>query len=137
MEIGVEVKILAKAMIKQLARVENDVRDQVKQFQTRANNLVCVGVVGINYADHYVGYEAGRTYPTDGAEHRHPAQEAPDAERRLLAALETKFDELVFLRYRATNEPPCDFEWVDHLNTRHDYGAALVRVSETYETRFG
>ena len=83
-EIGVEVKILAKAMLKQLARVENDLRDQVKQFQTHANNPVCIGIVGINHAESYVGYEGERVYKTDGTSRRHPIQEAEQAERRLI-----------------------------------------------------
>ena len=36
----------------------------------------------------------------------HPVQEAEEAERRLRDALSRKFDELIFLRYRATNEAP-------------------------------
>lgn len=136
-EIGVEVKILAKAMIKQLGRVENDLRDQVKQFQTHANNPVCVGIVGINHAERYVGYEGERANTTDGTgKYRHPIQEAEQAERRIYDALSTRFDELLFMRYRATNEPPYPFEWVDHVNTRIDYGAALVRISNAYDIRF-
>ena len=136
-EIGVEVKVLAKSMLKQLARVQNDLRDQVQQFQTRATNPVCVGIVGINYAARYVGYEGGREYPTGGDGGPHPVKEAAQAEARILAELEPKFDELVFLRYRATNIEPFPFEWVDPIDTRNDYGAALVRISEKYETRFG
>ena len=136
-EIGVEVKVLAKAMLKQLARVENDLRDQVQQFQTRATNPVCVGIIGINYAEQYVSYEGDREYPTGVAGQPHPAKEAPRAEARLTAALEPKFDELLFLRYRATNIKPYPFEWVDPIGTPKDYGAALVRISEKYETRFG
>ena len=135
-EIGVEVKILAKAMLKQLARVENDLRDQVKQFQTHANNPVCIGIVGINHAESYVGYEGERVYKTDGTSRRHPIQEAEQAERRLSDAVATRFDELLFMRYRATNEAPYPFEWVDHVNTTIDYGAALVRISNAYDIRF-
>lgn len=39
-EIGVEVKILAKAMIKQVNRVINDLRDQVSQFRRRGCLLI-------------------------------------------------------------------------------------------------
>ena len=52
-------------------------------------------------------------------------------------ALETLFDELLFLKYRATNEPPYLFEWVEPIGLRLDYEAALVRISKTYEDRFG
>ena len=137
-EIGVEVKILAKSMTKQIARVENDLRDQVRQFQTKANNPVCVGIVGINYAKHYVGYEGDREYRTDGtASARHPSQEAPQAENQLSQVLGTTFDELIFLQYRATNEPSYPFEWVNEVGTQMDYGAVLARISEKYDTRFG
>ena len=126
-EIGVEVKIFSKAMIKQLGRVENDLRDQMKQFQTKANNPICVGIIGLNCAERYVGYEGDRSYPTDGtARYRHPVQEAPAVERRLSQALESTFDELLFLKYRATNDPPYPFEWVEPIGVRKDYGAALA-----------
>ena len=137
-EIGVEVKVLSKAMVKQIGRVENDLRDQVKQFQTKANNPVCVGLVGINYAESYTSYEGDRSFSTDGsATYKHPAQEAPAVEARLSHALETTFDELLFLKYRATNEPPYPFKWVHPIGVRKDYAAALARISDTYDTRFG
>ena len=137
-EIGVDVKMVSKAMIKQISRVDNDLRDQVKQFQTRASNPVCVGVVGLNYAAHYVSYEGDRVYRTDGTAGKpHPKTEAPKTEPRLHQALDPKFDELLVLKYRATNEPPYPFEWVDLMETRLDYGAALARISREYDTRFG
>ena len=71
------------------------------------------------------------------ADTRHPVQEAAQIERRLSATLETKFDELLFLKYRATNEEPYPFGWVDSIGIRKDYGAALVRISNAYEARFG
>ena len=55
-EIGVEVKIFSKAMVKQLGRVTNDLREQVDQFHTRATNPVCIGIVGINCAEYYVSF---------------------------------------------------------------------------------
>ena len=64
-------------------------------------------------------------------------QEADEAERRLRDALSQKFDELIFLRYRATNEPPYPFAWVAYTETHRDYGAALTRVSRAYDQRFG
>ena len=136
-EIGVEVKILAKAMIKQIGRVESDLRDQVDHFNRRATTPICVGVVGINRAERCVGYEGDRAWPTDGVRRKHPVQEADEAERRLRDALSRKFDELIFLRYRATNERPYPFAWVDYTETHRDYGAALTRVSRVYDQRFG
>ncbi len=46
-EIGVEVKILLKAMIKQIDRVINDLRNQVIQFRRGGENPICIGVIGI------------------------------------------------------------------------------------------
>ena len=83
-EIGVEVKILAKAMIKQIDRVMGDLQKQLAQFKKRGGTeCICVGVVGINHAPYTVGYEGDRSYKTDGKANRHPVQEAADAERRL------------------------------------------------------
>ena len=136
-EIGVEVKILAKAMIKQIGRVESDLRDQVNHFNRRATAPICVGIVGINRAERCVSYEGDRATATDGVRRKHPVQEADEAERRLRDALSRKFDELVFLRYRATNEAPYPFAWVDYTETHRDYGAALTRILRAYDQQFG
>ena len=136
-EIGVEVKILAKAMIKQIGRVQNDLRDQIDQFHRGAGTPICIGVVGINHADYCIGYEGDRAWKTDGSKHKHPIQEAVDAETRLRNEVAQKFDELLFLRYKATNDEPYPFEWVNYFETFQDYGAALTRISRAYDTRFG
>jgi hypothetical protein len=79
-EIGVEVKVLAKAMIKQIDRVINDLRNQVVQFKRGGGRPICVAIVGIKRADSMVGYEGDRPFPTTGAGgFLHPAQEAPEA----------------------------------------------------------
>lgn len=136
-EIGVEVKILAKAMIKQIERFTHDLAGQVDQFRHGAGNPICVGIAGINRADHCSSYEGERVTTTDGRKHKHPVQEATEAEARLKADALPKFDEFLFLRYKATNEPPYTFEWVDYKRTFADYGAILTRVCRTYDTRFG
>src|SRR5580658_9977635 len=84
-EIGVEVKILAKAMIKQIDRVQSDLTHQVLNFKKRAGSQkpICVGVVGINYANEMTSFEGGRSYPTDGKKFKHPIQEAEPARLRL------------------------------------------------------
>lgn len=136
-EIGIEVKVLAKAMIKQIDRVVNDLRNQVTQFKRGGGHPICVAVVGINCADHTTGYEGDRPFPTTGrAGFLHPCQEAPEAERRLRAQAAGEFDEFLILRFRAANEVPFPFEWVDFKETRLDYGAALARISATYQQRF-
>ncbi|HTW80469.1 MAG TPA: hypothetical protein VME23_13055 [Terracidiphilus sp.] len=136
-EIGVEVKILAKAMIKQIDRVQSDLANQVLNFKKRAGSKkpICVGVVGINYANVTTTYEGDRSYKTDGIKYKHPIQEAEQARIRL-AAVREFFDEFVILRFRAKNEPPYPFEWVNAKETQLEYGAALIRISNEYQNRF-
>src|SRR5260370_15214970 len=50
-EIGIEVKVLAKPIIKKIDRAINDLRNQVVQFKRGGGNPICAGVVGINAAD--------------------------------------------------------------------------------------
>jgi len=136
-EIGVEVKILAKAMIKQIDRVINDLRNQVVQFKRGGGHPICIAVLGINHAESTVGYEGDRPFPTTGKQgFLHPFQEAPEAERRLRAEAAPAFDEFLVLRFRATNAPPYPFEWVDYNETRLDYAAALSCISARYQQRF-
>ena len=137
MEIGVEVKILAKAMIKQIDRVMNDLRNQVVQFRRGGGNPICVAVVGVNHAANTVSYEGDRSFPTTGRQgFPHPFQEAPEAERRLNAIAAPDFDEFIILRFKATNVPPYPFEWGNYNATRLDYAAALSRISARYQQRF-
>jgi hypothetical protein len=136
-EIGVEVKILAKAMIKQIDRVKSDLVNQVHNFKRRSgsSNPICVGVVGINYAEVTTSYEGDRSYRTDGGLYKHPIQEAEQARVRL-ASVAPEYDEFLILKYRATNEPPYPFEWVNQRENALEYGAALIRVSNEYQRRF-
>jgi hypothetical protein len=46
-EIGVETKILAKAMIKQIDRVLSDLENQARVFRSRGSNAIAAAVVGI------------------------------------------------------------------------------------------
>jgi len=136
-EIGVEIKVLAKAMIKQIDRVINDLRNQVSQFQRGGGNPICVAIVGVNHAKRCVSYEGERAFPTTGhGGFMHPYQEAPEAEGRLVADAAPAFDEFLVLRFRATNEPPYSFEWVDYKAARLDYAAALTRICSRYQQRF-
>jgi hypothetical protein len=136
-EIGIEVKILAKAMIKQIDRVKSDLAHQVQHFRHRAGSstTICVGIVGINYAEVTTSYEGGRSYRTDGGVYKHPIQEAEQARARL-ASVAPEYDEFLVLRYRAVNEPPYPFEWVNQKETVQEYGAALIRISNEYQRRF-
>jgi hypothetical protein len=137
-EIGIEVKILAKAMIKQIDRVIGDLRKQVEQFQhgAGASKPICVGVVGINHADFTTGYEGDRAFATDGKKHKHPYQEAAEAERRLIDEAKSSYNEFLILRYRARNVDPYRFDWVDVKGTKLDYAAILTRISREYDRRF-
>ncbi len=136
-EIGVEVKILAKAMIKQIDRVINDLRYQVEHFKRGGGNPISVAIIGINHAESTVGYEGERPFATTGRQgFLHPFQEAPEAERRLLAQAAPVFDEFLILRFKATNAPPYPFEWVNYNETRLDYAAALSRISARYQQKF-
>jgi len=136
-EIGVEVKILAKAMIKQIDRVINDLRNQVVEFKKGGGNPICIGIVGVNHAEKYVSFEGEtRTYPTTGKSgFLHPSQEAGEAERRLRELAAPAFDEFLVLPFKATNESPFPFEWVDYDETSKDYASALTRVSSKYQNR--
>lgn len=125
-------------MIKQIDRVKSDLRNQVTEFRKKAGsrNPICVGIVGINYADYAVGYEGDRLHRTTGSGgDRHPIQEA-DAARERLKAIEPYYDEFLILEHRATNEAPYKFEWVNEVDTRQLYASALVRISNEYERRF-
>jgi len=136
-EIGVEVKVLAKAMIKQIDRVINDLRNQVVEFKHGGGNPICVGIVGINHAESTVGYEGDRPFPTTGKQgFLHPYQEADEAERRLKSTAAPQFDEFLVLRFKAKNVAPFTFEWVDYNETRLDYAAVLSRISARYQQRF-
>jgi len=135
-EIGAEAKILAKAMIKQIDRVINDLGGQINEFKRGGGSPLCVGIVGINFAEICRSYEGRRSFLTDGKKHKHPIQEAAEAEKRIVEHAEPKFDQFVILRFRASNERPYRFEWVDSLDTELDYAAALVRLSREYDHRF-
>lgn len=134
-DIGTEVKILAKAMIKQLDRVGTDMINQVSEFKKHGHPL-CIGVVGINFATSYLSFEGDRQYPTDGKKHKHPIQEAEQAERRLVERVSSAFDELIVLQFSATNYDPYPFEWRNEQQVATRYAASLIRISREYENRF-
>jgi hypothetical protein len=135
-EIGAETKILAKAMIKQIDRVITDLLNQVTQFRRGGGNPICVGFIGINFAEQYVSFEGRKRWPTDGKKYKHPLQEAAQAEQRLNDKARSAFDEFQLLRFRATNAKPYPFAWVDLRMTEMEYSALLTRVSREYERRF-
>jgi hypothetical protein len=133
-EIGIEVKIIQKAMIRQVDRVINDLKGQVGHFRLRGGKPITVGIVGVNRAAHYVSYEGEQKWPTTGkGRHKHPCQEAEETEARLLSLAAPHFDEFLILRFGATNEgPKYPFSWTDAKKTELDYGAILARVSSRF-----
>lgn len=135
-EIGVEVKILMKAMIKQIDRVASDLNGQAMHIRSKGKSAIRVGIVGVNHAHQCVSFEGDRQFPTNGAKYKHPFQEAPEAIARLKESSAPNFDEFVFLPFLATNAPPFSFVWVDERKTALDYGAALARISRLYEASF-
>jgi hypothetical protein len=135
-EIGAETKILAKAMIKQIDRVIGDLLRQVQEFRKTGGQPICVGIVGVNCAASYTSYEGERDWPTNGKKHKHPVQEAEEAEDRLKLRAAPSFDEFQVVRFRATNVAPFPFEWVDYDRTAKEYSATLVRLSREYDQRF-
>ena len=135
-EIGVEVKILAKAMIKQIDRLTSDLCGQARHFREKNDQAIRIGIVAINQAARYVSFEGDRAFLTDGHRYLHPVQEAAEAERRLLEDARPCFDEFLVLPFVATNEPPFPFSWVNEPRTRSEYASALLRVSRLYDRRF-
>ena len=135
-EIGVETKILAKAMIKQIDRVLGDLVRQTEEFKRRGGNPICIGIVGVNSSEVYTSYEGDRAFLTDGRKYKHPIQEAQDAISRLEQRAQPSFDEFLVLRFVATNTAPHPFSWVDEDETVLEYSALLTRVSREYDRRF-
>lgn len=135
-EIGAETKILAKAMIKQIDRVTNDLRTQSDHFRASSPRAICVAIVGVNHAAEYVSVEGRRKFATDGKHAKHPIQEAADAIERLRSLAWPKFDEFLLLPFSATNIKPFPFAWINEAEVKAQYAAALTRVSREYEQRF-
>ena len=91
--------VSAKAMIKQIDRVIGDLVRQVEEFRKTGGQPICIGFVGVNSAAGYTSYEGEREWPTDGRKHKHPVQEAAEAERRLASRAASAFDEFQILRF--------------------------------------
>ena len=132
LEIGAEVKIIAKSMLKQIDRVINDLTGQARTFEIQAPNAIRVAMVGVNFSDAYTGYEKDRAFPTKTP----PSREAPKVIPRVEEHLGAKYDELLIFRFKATNTAPFPFAWVDADEMHQTYGAALLRISRLFDTRF-
>ncbi len=135
-EIGIEVKILFKAMIKQIDRVCSDLSGQVDHFRHGGGNPISVGVVGVNHSPSSTSYEGERAFPTDGRKYKHPIQEAADAIERLRRDAASAFDFFLILPFSASNVDPFPFEWVDQRAAMDDYGSLLARIARDFDHRF-
>jgi hypothetical protein len=134
-EVGIEVKILAKAMIKQIDRVKNDLRKQVGEFRRTNPRAIIAVAVGVNHAAIYRSYEGERQFITDGKKYKHPASESAAAIQHI-EQLRSEIDELLILNFRATNLEPFPFEWVSATATWKDYASFLVRTASLFDHRF-
>ena len=143
-EIGVEVKILAKAMIKQLDRVVGDLTKQVAEFQTKGGSKqpITLGIVGVNRSPSFLSYEGSLSFLADGMRqpngktYARPSDEASRAIQELQRLAKPHFFELLILEFGATNIDPYPFKWVDRTRTIDEYNALLSRLAFEYEARF-
>lgn len=133
-QIGIEVKIIATAMIKQIDRVITSLRDQALQFKSRNPSAITMSIIGVNHSARYSSYEGDRVFVAEGG--RSPAAEAPKAIQRLEAGVRHDYDEFIVLPFQATNSAPFPFDWVSFVSTENLYSAALIRTLRLYETRF-
>jgi hypothetical protein len=132
LEIGTEVKIGATKLIAQVDRVMNDLSKQANIFATHNPSSIKVGIVGVNFASTYTGHEGERQFVAKAP----PAREAAEFSRRIEDKAGPQYDELLILRFQATNNPPYDFNWVNAQETEQLYGSALVRICAEYDRRF-
>jgi hypothetical protein len=95
-----------------------------------SKKCINVAIVGVNHESDYVGYEGDREFRDELGE-----QEPAKVTARLRELLK-QYDELVILPFRATNQSPYPFKWVDAQRAALDYGAALTRVGDLYQRRF-
>jgi hypothetical protein len=132
LEIGTEVKIGATKLVAQVDRVINDLRNQARIFRTLNQNAITVAIVGVNYADSYLGWEKDRSFIAKVP----PFREAGEFANRVERSVDSDYDELLILRFEATNMEPYDFQWLNKTESERLYGSALVRISAEYERRF-
>lgn len=133
-QIGIEVKIIATAMIKQIDRVITSLRDQALQFKSRNPSAITMAIIGVNHAARYSSYEGDRVFVAEGS--RSPEAEAAKAIQRLDAGAQLDYDEFIVLPFQATNSEPFPFDWMNFVSTENLYSAALIRTLRLYEARF-
>lgn len=129
--VGCEVKIVAKSQQKQIDRVISDLDNFGLRMKSSSPKCINVAIVGVNQESDYVGHEGKRSF-----KHKLREQEPTTIIGKLRERLLGRYDELLVLRFKATNQRPYPFEWVDSNQVELDYGAALTRVGELYRERF-
>ncbi len=90
-----------------------------------------MAIVGVNEESDYVGHEGERAF-RDRLREQEPTLVVAKLREHLLS----RYDELLILRFKATNQPSYPFAWVDARQTELDYGAVLTRVGDLYQRRF-
>lgn len=133
--IGAEFKIIATAHLKQIDRVLTDLVGSASSLKEKSHNAITVGFAAVNYSERWTGIEGTRSFPVERKPQR-AIQESEETSRRLLEVARPAFDEFILLRFKATNQEPYPFAWLDERGTAADYGAALIRISDLYEQRF-
>lgn len=134
-QIGAEFKIVTTAHLKQIDRVITDLTGSAVSLKTKSPKAITVGFAAVNYSENWTGIEGTRTFPVQ----RKPQKamlESDETSRRLLELARPAFDEFMLLRFKATNQSPYPFEWLNEANTTADYAAALVRIAHEYDERF-
>jgi hypothetical protein len=125
------VKIIAKSQQKQIDRVISDLENFALRMKSLNDRAINMALVGVNHESDYVGHEGDRSF-----RHRLGEREPIATMERLRAHLIDRYDELLVLPFRATNQPPYPFAWTDARAAALDYGAALTRLGDLYERRF-
>lgn len=132
LEIGTEMKIVATKMLAQIDRVITDLNNQAEVFRRLSPDAIRIAIVGVNFAEQYTGREGRRAFQAKTP----PAREAPEIVRRINELVRPHFDELLLLKFKATNRPPYPFAWLDEEEAVLEYQSILVRVSTRYEKQF-
>jgi hypothetical protein len=120
-DVGIEVKILAKAMIKQIDRVGTDMINQASEFRRHGGSPICIGIVGINHASSYTSFEGDRAWPTDGRKHHIPSKK--------LSKLKT-----VWCRESATTSMRSSFSDISRLMSSHSLFFGSTRRIRNHST---
>jgi hypothetical protein len=136
-EIGIEVKALAKAMIKQIDRVISDF--VTKSFSSNAAAAIRFALPSSELTTRRAQWATKESAGFLQQESRAsciPARKRPKPSAGSSPRPHRISMSFLVLRFTATNKPPFPFDWLDYNDTRLDYAAALSRISARYQQRF-